>query len=170
MIKIMLSVMTFLLMSTQANAGIMLEPYISYIVSGDSSGESVKGTEMGARVGWSTLGFGLGIDAAVAGTYTYETSGDYKPSYVGVYASYTFPILVRAYGAYLPGAKLKNDTSTVTGNATKIGVQYTGLPFIAIGVETVSYNATEVEIGGSTFSASGSQTQTRLAVSAPFNF
>ena len=170
MFKTLLSAIAFLLISIQAQAGILIDPYVGYIVSGDASGESVKGNEMGARLGWTMLGFGIGVDAVLAGTYNYETSGDFKPSGAGVFVSYTFPILVRGYVAYSPGMKLKGDPSTtVTGNATKVGVQYTGFPFIALGVETLSYSTTEVEIGGVTSSATGTQSQTRLAVSVPFN-
>ena len=82
-------------LSLPVKAGFLIEPYAGLIMSGDASGEKITGNEAGARLGYGMLGFGFGVDATVMGPYKYETSGDYKPMHMGVFASYTFPILIR---------------------------------------------------------------------------
>jgi hypothetical protein len=67
-------------------------------------------------------------------------------------------------------AKLTDSNSdSITGSATKIGFQYTGLPFVAIGVETFNMKYSEYDSGGTKTNISGSQSQTRLALSVPFD-
>ena len=172
--KLILGFVSIVLLGATAQAGIILDPYLGYAISGsNSSGSKVSGSDMGVRLGFNTLGFGLGLDATLAGTYKYENngvSGDMTPSHLGVFVSYAFPVLVRAYGTYFVNSKISDSTTTVTGNGTKIGVQFTGLPFIAVGVEIYNMNYTDVEISGLKASTSGTETQTRLAISAPFYF
>ena len=174
MTKMILGLVSIILFGASAQAGIILDPYLGYAVSGStSSGSTVTGNDMGVRVGFNNLGFGLGLDATLAGSYKYENSGvsnSMTPAHMGVFVSYAFPVLVRAYGTYFVNSKVSDSTTTVTGNGTKIGVQFTGLPFIAVGVEMYTMNYTDLEISGIKGSASGSETQTRLAISAPFYF
>lgn len=175
-IKKILIIIALIFSGFGAQAGFLIDPYLGYIVSGsNNAGSSLSGTDMGLRLGWTTLGLGLGVDATVAGTYTYKnggSSGDYTPMHTGVFVSYTFPILVRAYVTYFVNAKVSTSSpvsAAVTGNANKIGVQYTGFPFIALGVELYSMNYVEAELLGIKAAASGSESQTRVAISVPFN-
>lgn len=164
-----------LLTGLSANAGLLLEPYFSYKMSGSasfSSGSSMTGNELGARVGYSTLGFAVGVDTTLSGKYTYSNSGvssDSTPKNIGVFASYTFPILVRGYFAYLVNAKESFTGAERSGTGTKIGVQFTGLPFVALGLETVSLSYKDLSVAGVTSSSSETATHTNLALSMPFN-
>lgn len=165
-----------LLTGLSANAGLMLEPYFSYKMSGSasfSSGSSITGNELGVRVGYDFLGFGVGIDTTLNGKYAYSNSGvtmDSTPKNLGVFASYTFPILVRGYFSYLVNAKESIPNAEYTGTGTKIGVQFTGLPFVAIGLETVSLSYKDRSAAGITTSVSDTATHTNLALSMPFSF
>ena len=158
-----------------ANAGLLLEPYFSYKMSGSasfSSGSSMTGNELGARVGYGMLGFAVGVDTTLNGKYTYSNSGvtvDSTPKNIGVFASYTFPILVRGYFTYIASAKETLPTADHSGTGTKIGVQFTGLPFVAIGIETVSLSYKELSAAGVTTTVSETANHTNLALSMPFD-
>ena len=161
---------TILISGFTANAGLLLEPYLNYITAGSTSrsSASITGNEIGARVGYDFLGFGIGIDTLLSGKYTYSLAGvstDTTPTQFGLFASYKFPILVRGYFTYLTSAKEKNSSgSEVSGTGTKIGIQYTGLPFIAIGLETYTGSYKDAASSAETVS------HTNLAISAPFSF
>lgn len=165
-----------ILTGLSANAGLLLDPYFSYKMSGSasfSSGSSVAGNELGVRVGYGFLGFAAGVDTTLSGKYTYSNSGvtvDSTPKNIGVFASYTFPILVRGYFTYLASAKETIPGSEYSGTGTKIGIQFTGLPFVAIGLETVSLSYKDLSAAGVTSSVSETATHTNLALSMPFNF
>lgn len=165
-----------LLTGLSANAGILLDPYFSYKMSGSASfspGSSISGNELGVRVGYGFLGFAVGVDTTLSGKYSYSNSGvtsDSTPKNFGIFASYDFPILVRGYFSYLANAKESATAAEYTGTGTKIGVQFTGLPFVAIGLETVSLSYKDRSVAGVTTSVSETATHTNLAVSMPFSF
>lgn len=170
MTKQILGFVIFCLLGSFASAGVLIDPYLGYAVSGNTGAASVSGYDMGLRLGLSNLGLAAGADITLVGNYTYKNNGvssDAKPLHTGVFVSYTFPVLVRAYGTYFVNSKIADDTTTVTGNGTKIGVQYTGLPLVAVGIELYSMNYSETETAGLKSSTSGSETQTRLAISLP---
>ena len=177
--KRILSVLSFLFVfSSTAHAGLLLDPYFNYITSGkydtSTTSSSVTGNEIGARVGWNVfMGLGFGVDALLSGKWTYSnngTSSDITPSYYGVFASYQFPILFRGYLSYLLSVKAKDSSGDYsTGTGTKIGVQYTGLPFVALGVEMYNVNHDKANIGGTEFSVSNKETHTNITLSVPFN-
>ena len=164
-----------LLTGLSSNAGILLDPYFSYKMSGSASfspGSSMAGNELGVRVGYSVLGFAVGVDTTLNGKYTYSNAGvtsDSTPKNIGIFASYDFPILVRGYFAYLVNAKESFTGAEYTGTGTKIGVQFTGLPFLAIGLETVSLSYKDLSAAGVTTSVSETGTHTNLALSMPFS-
>lgn len=174
--KLLAAIGITLLTGLSANAGILLDPYFSYKMSGSSSfsgGASIAGNELGVRVGYSVLGFAVGVDTTLSGKYTYSSAGvtsDSTPKNIGIFASYDFPILVRGYFTYLANAKESGTGTEYTGTGTKIGVQFTGLPFVAIGLETVSLSYKDLSAAGVTTSVSETATHTNLALSMPFSF
>lgn len=163
-------------LTSVAQAGILLEPYVSLIVSGKSKETSdlkYSGNSIGARVGWSMLGFSVGLDALLAGTITTKSdagSDKYTPGGYGVFAAYQFPILVRGYISYFPSATAKFDSTELTGTSNKLGIQFTGLPFIALGIEAETVSVTKAKSGGVTVDWKDTVTFTNFVVSAPFNF
>lgn len=164
---------TVLVVGVGAQAGFLIDPYMGYALSGSTnSGAKVSGSDMGLRLGLSTMGFGYGVDATVSGTYKHESLGvttNYNPSHMGLFLSYKFPIIFRGYATYFLNSKITSGSTSITGNGTKIGIQYTGLPFIALGVEMYTMNYTEQDVAGVKSSTSGSESQTRLAISVPFD-
>lgn len=179
--KLLLSLLAVVSISSVSHADILLEPYMGLIVTGKNSTDSsakFSGNNLGARVGWSMLGFAVGVDALLAGTTTVKSdsgTNDLKPSGVGIFGSYTFPILVRGYFSYVPTFTAKTDFPTgeavFTGTVTKIGVQYTGLPFVAFGIEFQTINNNKMKLSGvedATFEKN-TISLTNLVVSAPFS-
>jgi hypothetical protein len=176
---VLLTAMAVVTFNPSAHAGLLLEPYLSY-GSGQIKGVNsvnYSGTEYGARVGYTMMGFGIGGEYMATNLTTDSnpkdtlTSGD-----LGVFVSYKFPVLVRAYATYFPSSSLKDDNGTFnqtfkSGNILKLGVGFTGIPFIQIGVEYITSTYSKVEIGGVDFNTSPNVTTSgyALSVSAPFN-
>lgn len=169
--KFLASFAALFLVGVSAHAGLLIDPYMNYAVSGSTSTSyDVTGSEFGARLGLSTLGFGYGVDFVAGGSLTYKnstTSTSYTPSGYGLFLSYKFPILVRGYASYMLESKITANGSATKGKATKIGIQYTGLPFLAIGLET--FSGTYTETNGTALSPNTTDSQTRLAISVPFD-
>lgn len=124
-----------------AQASLRVEPFLGYHMGNDKNTpeNDVKGSEMGARVGFSTLGFALGGELS-KGMYEVDSnpSQDLEPTNMGVFASFEFPILVRVYGTYIFNSKSDYSSYEIEGNGTRLGVGFTGLPFIAINVEYIN--------------------------------
>lgn len=172
--KKFLSVAVLFLGMSTAHAGFLLDPYFNYVASGSAdfaSGASVTGTELGARLGWDFMGLGVGADVLASGKYTYSLNGttaDSTPSYYGVFVSYKFPIIIRAYAAYLLSNKENISGGDFKGSGMKLGVQYTGLPFVAIGLEYFSSSYDKIEAGGVSVSQTNKASHTAVAISFPF--
>lgn len=129
--------------TTTAKADIYLEPYLGYLAGKWEMGASNKkmhGTQLGARVGYSMLGFAVGAEYEMGiQKDDASPSNDLTPGHLGAFASYEFPILVRVYGTLYPMAKTKSKSSTATttyeGKGVKLGVGFTPLPLLAVNFE-----------------------------------
>ncbi len=175
------SVLTALMLSPSAHASLLLEPYIGYVSGKNEMGSSnsnFTGSELGARVGFSNMGFALGVDYDVA-KYTDDSSpkADLTSNDLGVFVAYKFPILLRAYLTYVPSPELKSKTSVSditfsSGNLTKLGVGFTGFPFININLEYIMATYGKGSVGGFTgdLPSKFKTTAYAISVSAPFNF
>ncbi|MDC0980423.1 hypothetical protein OAQ84_01670, partial [Bdellovibrionales bacterium] len=63
---------------------------------------------------------------------------------LGVFAMFEFPILLRVWANYVFDATAAvSGISDTTGTALKLGVGYTGLPFVSLNFEIVKRNYTE---------------------------
>lgn len=167
---------------SQANAGVLLEPYLGYGMGSSKQGSSKNddsGLEYGARVAYETLGFFVGGEymggSIKSKDKTAGTSNTLTPTNLGATVGYKFPVLIRVYGTYFFSADAKVDStpaSTVKGNAMKIGVGYTGFPIISINLEYYAATYTKAEIGGVSGDLTNKITGNMIAlsVSAPFTF
>ena len=134
-----------------AQAGIHLEPYLGYAVSGEyNSGGTTKpdytgGPLLGARVGYGMMGLFVAGDYQM-GTLTRDSTpeADFDESHLGISVGYEFPILLRIYGTYFLAAEAETTGSTLKGTGTKVGIGYTGLPFLALNFEMHQYSYDEV--------------------------
>lgn len=176
-----LTIFAALIVSQSAQASLLLEPYLGY-VSGEAKQTTTAkftGTEYGARVGWSSM-IGLAVGGEYAAMSTTDDSSpknDLKSSDLGVFVAYKFPIMLRAYATYFPSSEIKTSSSVVdgtfkSGNAMKLGVGFTGLPFININLEYITSNYSKFSSGGVEGDLSPKLTTSSYAISisAPFNF
>ncbi len=173
-----------------ANAGLLLEPFMSYESSvtvadfGLDYGGKTTGVGIGARVGYTLpVLFWLALDYSLLNDATFEpaiTGNSAKTSRSDLYlsAGFNFPILVRAWFGYglQNTATLKDDdgnTEFSGGTNYKIGAGFTGLPIVSINLEYFKNDFKEVKSGATTTQLSTadsfSDTGVRLGVSAPFD-
>lgn len=132
----------------QAQAGLHLEPFLGYWTGKVDIGgteEDLKGTDLGARVGYSMpLGLAVGAEYSQSNLELDDFTPTVKlePTNLGAFVAYEFPILVRAYASYIFSSKgdysVGSTSVDVEGSGVRIGVGFTGLPFVAINLEYVS--------------------------------
>lgn len=167
--RYLLAVITVLTVSSQANA-FFIEPFLGYGISGKASGDwgsdDVKGMDYGARLGMSFAMFGVGVEYA-KGQYEADTSGSEKfdTTDIGATFIFEFPILIRAYATYF----FKSEADDFSGKGGyRVGVGYTGLPFVAINIEMVkrAYEEVDVAILG-TMDSDSDFTMTQIGISVP---
>lgn len=133
-----------------AQAGLLIEPHVGYILPSEETYQGAKfehnGPELGARLGYQTLGFMAGLDYTLASYTVDETfegvkaSFDKKRTNFGAFVGYNFPILLRAWIGYDFSVKEKQDGTAgdaldgdyLKGTGTVLGVGFTGLPFVSI--------------------------------------
>ena len=147
----------FILMSFSgtAHAGFLIEPFVDYAVSGKSkqgsADDDFSALGFGARLGMTTLGFMYGLEYATGNYTVKQSTGDVDGSFsdLGLFVGYEFPILIRAWISYYIQSKSDVDNSNVEykGTGTKIGVGYTGLPFISINLQLLMQTYDEYEAG-----------------------
>lgn len=177
-----------MLISTAAHAGLYLEPYVGYAI-GSSEGtvtiESVgvstvdsdeKVTAFGGKVGYSILGLAFGADYAKLSYDSDDKTSDNldtesDETHLGAFVQYTLPILFKVSATYILNAKSKSDESESNGKGLKIGVGFTGLPFVSINLDLITLNYDDVDVDGVTVSSADVDTKlTMLSVSLPLDF
>jgi hypothetical protein len=176
MTKIFLALITLLAAST-ARADLLIEPYVGYGTghNGQSTTYTQNGAEFGARVGYQSLGFMLGLDY-MSGSVTDKASPSdtITPSDFGVFVGYKFPMFLRVYGEYVPlsDPKVSNSSGTAKpdGTALKAGVQFTGLPMVAIGLEYYKATYSKDKQNNFTYTPNFTSDMISVTVSLPLTF
>lgn len=157
--------------SSVASAGILVEPYIGFEKGKTVQESGVNSTThdgtaavIGGRFGYTLpILFWLGLDYSLtsggkgksANTSLYADV-DYKRSDLYLVAGFDFPILVRAWLGYglmndLTADQSGTSTKVNGGTHTKIGVGFTGLPFVSVNLEL--YNHAPTKSDGNAFAA-----------------
>jgi len=158
--------------SQSSLAGLLIEPALGMFnfaqeseqtVSGNTttSDAEPEGTVTSLKLGYSTFGLALGLDHTIL-----TDKEDTDISSTGLFVSYKFPILVKAYATYFLSSKADGLKS---GTGTKIGVGFTGLPFVHLNVEmyTLNYDDTDPEMSSGSFKST--ITGTAFTISLPFD-
>ncbi len=161
------------LVGANAVAAVHLEPFLGYLIgeTNHSPKRDVKGTDMGARVGYRQLGLALGGEISLS-DFTIDANPDYSfdPMNLGAFVAYEFPILIRVYGTYILASK--GDTSGgeySDGTGYRLGVGYTGLPFVAINFEMTHLEYDKYKSGGTTVGSDFEMDMYGLFVSVPLS-
>ena len=168
-----------------ANAGILLDPYVGYGFGKTkfSSPASIEfdntATQFGARIAYTVPIFFIGADYMILTGKSKVTSGPGKDSDISGNALYLMvgahiPLLRGYLGYGVLGNTVVKDSSseaTYTGSSMKLGVGFTGLPFVALNLEYYrdTYNKYKDSVLGDG-SCDGTPNTYFLTVSLPLEF
>lgn len=172
--------LVLLLSTASAQAGVLVEPIIGLNFNHklEGNGEDFKGLggAWGGRLGYQNYGFQLGLDYLSSSTDMdeKELKNNFKSQDWAAFIGFEFPILVRVYAGYIfssngeVGLKSGGKAKLEGGSGTKIGIGFTGLPFVDINVEYRRGTYDDVKLGGTKgkdmdFSA------TMISLSLPLN-
>lgn len=180
-IQLFILVLAFLIIP-QSQAGVLLEPVLGYSLHKheiDSDGESEEkgnGVSMGGRIGYQNLGFQLGIDylRSSIGMDDNDFKEDLTTTEWAAFAGFEFPILARVYAGYIFSAQAESEVTggnkfkLSDGTGMKLGVGFTGLPFIDINVEYRKGTYSEVKLGSLKDSVDTDFSAFMIGISLPF--
>lgn len=199
MVKTVFASFFVVLISSQALAGLMIEPYVGYesgtlkatTVGGGDVGGTGNAIDVGARIAWKFFGLWAGVDymiatggktspsTAVAGTDVTYTKND-----LGVSLGYDFPIKIRTYATYVLNPSWKQ-TSTTAGVATdttysggtswKLGLGYSLIMWLTANFEYYNNSPSKLNTAGvssdvSTNLSTFTESGFRLVISFPVSF
>ncbi|MEZ0392445.1 MAG: outer membrane beta-barrel protein [Pseudobdellovibrionaceae bacterium] len=153
-------------MSSAAQAGLLIEPYIGYafgkatytFIGATEYTDNLSGAGYGLRLGykflmpWVALDYTGGSGTAKSGRPGVADS-DYTVTSLGGVVGVDLPILLRAWAGYgfsnevlLKGAAGAADQK-FKGTYTKVGVGFTGLPFVSLNAEYQIHDFKKVDVG-----------------------
>ena len=186
------------LTAAPVKADVLLEPYAGYELGtlnmsygsgavpttniGQSFQNSQTGFDLGLRLGYEFPLIFVALDgmytsgnvASGSGTGSFPSSSMTRTS---VFVDAGVHILfIRGYVGYgfVDNTAISTTLSpSFTGNAIKLGVSFTGIPFVDINVEYIMHSLTNYSIQsdpGSFYSNSGKDNVAMLSVSVPFLF
>ncbi|WP_415061616.1 outer membrane beta-barrel protein [Bdellovibrio sp.] len=163
-----------------SQAGLLLEPYIGYemgTAKSDSGGDGkTEAVNVGGRIAYTLpVMFWLGVDANVGTSGKYKpdtgTDVDTKRTSLSAVVGMDFPILLRAWLAYGFVNEIKFDDafdSKVKGSNVKVGVGFTGLPFVSLNVEYIKDDFKDVDTNLGSGTTDLKHDSVMLSVSLPF--
>lgn len=170
-----------------ANAGLLIEPVLGYNFSKLDGyfDEKAYGPSFGGRLGYQNLGFQLGLDVMKSSQNVDDNKFKDKLSTTeyAAFVGFEFPILLRVYAGYIfagsadtqvmadlglgaGSQKYKVEHDTITG--TKIGVGFTGLPFVDINFEYRKGSLKDGKIGGYDIEDDQDYSTYMVGISLPF--
>jgi hypothetical protein len=169
--------------TSYSQASVLIEPVIGYnlatkleLPAENYSGGS--GAAIGGRLGYQYLGLQLGLDYLRSSIDMDDNDFDdnVKLHEWAAFAGFEFPVLFRVYAGYIFSAEGETENAigqTVKfedGTGMKLGVGFTGLPFIDINFEFRKGTFDKIKGGGLTSSDDTDYSTYMIALSAPFNF
>lgn len=184
-LQLFILVLAFLIIKP-ANAGLLVEPIVGFSNSKfetdtpGSSEEKGTGLSYGGRLGYQNLGFQLGLDYLHSNINVDDDN--YSPvqaSEWGGFVGFEFPVLLRVYAGYifsatgeseLKVAGTKNDLEFTDGSGMKVGVGFTGLPFVDINVEYRKGTFGEYKLGGTKQDVDTDYSAYMISLSLPLVF
>jgi hypothetical protein len=167
---------------SRTNAGVLIEPVVGYNLGTsfdvENSDEYTGGTGLayGARLGYQQLGLQLGLDYLNSSVDMNDDDFDKNVdmSEWAAFVGFEFPILFRVYAGYIFSASGTTelggaDIELNKGSGTKVGVGFTGLPFVDLNIEYRTGSFKEYDSGNTTFDDKTSYKSIMLSASLPFN-
>jgi hypothetical protein len=179
---VLLSILGF---SSFSQAGLLVEPVVGYTLNNKFESEyttvdgvSGTGPSIGGRLGYQNMGFQLGVDYLRSALTIDEPGLDDSVSMTewAGFVGLKLPILLRVYLGYILSANAEGETSAGSklefskGSGVKVGVGFTGLPFININLEYRKGTFDEFKIAGIKSDTEIDYSAVMLGVSLPLNF
>lgn len=151
-----LIILMTLTLSLQGFAGVLVEPYMGYGITGfeatDTGSSSavefaVDGQSVGGRLGITMFGFFAALDYEMGSRDFELDSGTSSQTLVekdvknqGIAIGWDVPILpIRFWGKYIFSSEWEEGPTLWEGKASAIGVGFTMLPIIDINIEVKKY-------------------------------
>lgn len=169
-----------------ASAGLLLEPVLGYSVlnkfeldAPDTSSEKGSGPSIGARLGYQNLGFQLGLDY-LRSSYSMEDNDfkeDLVSSEIAGFVGFEFPILLRVYAGYIFAGNAETEAEVLgtkvdveykDASGMKLGVGFTGLPFVDINFEYRKGEFSEAKFGSDKVDEKTNFSAYMISLSLPF--
>ena len=176
--QLFILILAFLVI-TPAKAGVLIEPVLGYnFAKFGTEGEldSATGPSIGGRLGYQNLGFQLGVDylKSTLDVDNNDLKEDVSMSEWAAFAGFEFPILLRVYAGYIFSATGEADTDgsgkmkVSDGTGMKLGVGFTGLPFVDINFEYRKGTFTETKVGSVKLDDDSEYSSVMVGISLPF--
>lgn len=180
---LILAMITLLFYTEKSQASFLLEPYAGMmlnstyeVTTGTGVEGDISGSAVGARVGFTQLGFSAGLNGQRANV-TLEpetgTDSDYTFTRMGFFVGYDFPMMLRVWGEYVFSLEGVDDDDTDNkikeGSGTAIGIGYKVLPFVSVNLEMANMSTTKFESASGEIDYDASFTQYILSVSLPLS-
>ena len=164
--------------SEHSHAGTIIEPYAGLNLAstwktGTDDGD-LTGNTIGARLGFSQMGFMAGVDGR-RGNLTIEstTDADYTFTQLGAFIGYEAPMMLRFWAEYIFSVEGVDDDNSdnkyLSGTGTLFGVGYSALPFVSINFELSNVTTTEFDNGTTKIDYDVDYTTYLLSISLPLH-
>ena len=174
--------------STQSQAALLIEPVVGFNVGtkfdlkfDDSPAfnenySGGKGGAFGGRLGYQNFGFQLGLDYLKSSIdmSTSDIKNNVSLSEWAGFVGYEFPLFLRVYAGYIFSANgsYKNAASQSVdlskGTGSKLGVGFTGLPFVDINFEYRTGTLNQMSFDGTDYDTETKYSSLMLGLSVPF--
>ncbi len=174
--------------STQSRAALLIEPVVGFNVGTkfdlkfddfpalDENYSGGKGGAFGGRLGYQNFGFQLGLDYLKSSIdmSTSDIKNNVSLSEWAGFVGYEFPLFLRVYAGYIFSANgsYKNAASQSVdlskGTGSKLGVGFTGLPFVDINFEYRTGTLNQMSFGGTDYDTETKYSSLMLGLSVPF--
>lgn len=173
------------LIASRANAGLYLEPYLGYetgkikvdgTITAPAPGtvtnnDNLSGTDFGGKVGYSILLFAFGVDYMGGSLKEKTTSGtaNFTTTDIGAFINLKVPF-IKVSATYFASSTMKYTAGHIDGSGFKVGVGFTGLPFIAINVDMIANEYKKVTDSTYTYSSfDAKRNTTMVSISLPLD-
>jgi hypothetical protein len=162
--------------SFSALADILIEPLAGLNFNGgykeeNASEEDMKGSSYGGRLGYHNLGFQVGLDYLHSNLDIENAPKNLVSEEWAGFIGFRFPVFVRIYAGYIFSAMGEIDELKLEkGSGSKIGIGFTGLPFVNINLEFRSVTFSESTTGTTTIETDTSYTTYFIGLSVPLIF
>ncbi len=184
-----LLIVSFLFVSTQARADLLIEPLIGYNLGvktdfkkNDSLGfdgeeyTGGRGPAFGGRLGYQKLGFQVGLDYlhSEIDMDDKDIKEDVSLDEWAAFVGFEFPILFRVYAGYIFSAEGETEgvgntkIDLKSGSGLKAGLGFTLLPFLDINFEYRRGTFDEWKMGTQKFDSEVDYNAFMIGLSLPF--